>query len=68
MVNNVEKAGFRGAKRLFVLDVPCEMMPVLLERLTLRSSIGEETDLALVRSVALETKTMMLRLGQRGQY
>ena len=38
---------------------------MLLERLTLRSSIGEETDLALVRSVSLETKTMMLRSGTK---
>ncbi|CAK9030784.1 Calmodulin-like protein 5 (Calmodulin-like skin protein) [Durusdinium trenchii] len=37
------------------------VMPVLLERLTLRSSIGEETDENLVRMVSLETKAMMLR-------
>eukprot|EP00434_Breviolum_minutum_P000311 symbB.v1.2.000259.t1/scaffold20.1/size571870/4 len=37
------------------------VMPVLLERLTLRSSIGEETDQSLVRKVSLETKSMMLR-------
>jgi len=37
------------------------VMPVLLERLTLRSSIGEETDESLVRKVSLETKSMMLR-------
>lgn len=37
------------------------VMPVLLERLTLRSSIEEETDESVVRKVSLETKSMMLR-------
>eukprot|EP00913_Durusdinium_trenchii_P035605 g33319.t1 len=37
------------------------VMPVLLERLTLRSSIGEETDENLATMVSLETKAMMLR-------
>ncbi|CAJ1413415.1 unnamed protein product, partial [Effrenium voratum] len=37
------------------------VMPVLLERLTIRSSIGDETDENLVRAVSLETKAMLLR-------
>ncbi|CAE7824850.1 unnamed protein product, partial [Symbiodinium sp. KB8] len=37
------------------------VMPVLLERLTIRSSIGDETDNQLVRQVSLETKSMLLR-------
>ncbi|CAE7332501.1 CML13 [Symbiodinium natans] len=37
------------------------VMPVLLERLTIRSSIGDETDNQLVRTVSLETKSMLLR-------
>ncbi|CAE7888409.1 Cetn4 [Symbiodinium necroappetens] len=37
------------------------VMPVLLERLTIRSSIGDETDNAIVRQVSLETKSGLLR-------
>ena len=37
------------------------IMPVLLERLTVRSSIGDETDSATVRQVSLETKSTLLR-------
>ena len=37
------------------------IMPVLLERLTIRSSIGDETDAATVRLVSLETKCTLLR-------
>ena len=37
------------------------IMPVLLERLTIRSSIADETDSATVRQVSLETKSMLLR-------
>jgi len=37
------------------------VMPVLLERLTVRSSIGDETDELVVRQVSLETKSTLLR-------
>jgi len=37
------------------------VMPILLERLTIRSSIGDETDNAIVRQVSLETKSGLLR-------
>ncbi|CAE8611116.1 unnamed protein product [Polarella glacialis] len=37
------------------------VMPALLQRLTIRNSIGDETDEGLVRAVSLESKSILLR-------